>query len=241
MVPASPGWEIVNRPRKTISPKTKEGALWYAIQAYAGLGDLAMSLGHFEKAAKNYEIFLSRLSDEIKRGDPLGLGGHEADYREKYEQAKLRWGIHKESMDGVVSHRALTRGFRAIKVKKKSNGQYDPQRLALSILFEFNSSELTPQGRAQLSEVAQTLQGQEFYYDYFRIEGHSDTIGDAAYNLELSRKRALSVRNFLNSEGIAPERLTIEAYGEQRPIVRSGSKDAQAVNRRVAFVGVGGM
>jgi flagellar motor protein MotB len=56
------------------------------------------------------------------------------------------------------------------------------------------------------------------------------------YNRELSRKRTLSVRNFLNAQGVAPERLTVSAYGESRPIVGGGSAEKQAVNRRVEFV-----
>lgn len=204
---------------------------------YAGLGDLALSQSRFREAASFYEQFLDLLKQERQKGDPLGLAAYEPEYRRKYEQAQLRWQIHQESMTGIVSQKTLSRGFRGIKsVKKTTSAPPPPQRMALSILFDFDSATLKSQGMSQLLEVSKTLKMPEFASEKFVIEGHSDTIGDADYNLSLSRRRAESVRAYLTSQGIAADRLSVHANGESRPVVRTGDSDAQAVNRRVEFV-----
>lgn len=204
---------------------------------YAGLGDLAMSQSRFREAATFYEQFLDLLPRERQKGDPMGLAAYEPEYRRKFEQAQLRWQIHQESMRGIVTQKTLSRGFRGIKkVKKTATAPLPPQRIALAILFDFDSAALKPQGMSQLLEVSRTLQMPEFVSERFMIEGHSDTIGDADYNLSLSRRRAESVRAYLTSQGIAADRLSVHANGESRPIVRTGDSDMQAVNRRVEFV-----
>ena len=68
------------------------------------------------------------------------------------------------------------------------------------------------------------------------IEGHTDSIGTAEYNLALSQKRADAVKNHLISEGIGAERLQAVGKGEADPIVSNELKEGRAKNRRVEFV-----
>ena len=58
----------------------------------------------------------------------------------------------------------------------------------------------------------------------------------AAYNKALSDRRAASVKKYLVSKGIAPDRLTSKGYGMERPIVPNDSEQNRALNRRVQFV-----
>lgn len=205
----------------------------------AGLGDIAMAQGRFQVAIQWYERFLTYLSAELQKGDPQGLAAYEEEYRQKYEQAKLRWQIHEGSMTEVVPKTTLTRGLRSIRVKQKVSNPTGPERLSLFINFDFDSAALKPQGRAQLVEVARTMLSAELQADPFLIEGHSDTIGSDDYNFELSRQRAEKVRFFLISQGVGFKRLTTKSYGESRPIVPAGGKQEQAINRRVEFVRIG--
>ncbi len=202
----------------------------------AGLGDIAMMQGRFREAAEWYEQFLAVISQGLQNGDPQGLGPYEEEYREKYEQARLKWGIHKDSMTGVVSKNTLTRAMRSIVVKKRPVKPLGPERLALSILFDFGSVTLKLRGRAQLAEIAASMLSDELRDNRFAIEGHTDTYGTYEYNLDLSRKRAEEVRAFLISKGVDVDRLAVRSLGKTRPIISSGSKDEQAVNRRVEFI-----
>jgi len=202
----------------------------------AGLGDITMTQGLFEEASKYYRQFLDILSDGLRNGDPQGLGPYEEEYRGKYKQARLRLGIQEDSASKVVTRGVLTRGFRSIKVKKKLLKPTGPERLALCILFDFDSANLKPKGREQLIEMAETMLSDELRSSRFTIEGHTDLFGTPHYNLELSRKRAEKVCTFLVSYGVGPERLETRACGESRPIVCYGGREKQATNRRVEFI-----
>ncbi len=67
------------------------------------------------------------------------------------------------------------------------------------------------------------------------IQGHTDSVGSASYNLRLSQMRAESVRNYLISHGIAPDRLIAKGYGESMPIADNGTREGRAQNRRIEF------
>ncbi|MBM3333878.1 peptidoglycan-associated lipoprotein Pal [Candidatus Sumerlaeota bacterium] len=67
------------------------------------------------------------------------------------------------------------------------------------------------------------------------LEGHCDDRGTREYNLNLGARRANSVREYLVSKGISPDRLHTISYGEDRPIDPGNSEAAWAKNRRVEF------
>jgi outer membrane protein OmpA-like peptidoglycan-associated protein len=70
-----------------------------------------------------------------------------------------------------------------------------------------------------------------------RVEGHTDDRGAARHNLDLSRRRAESVRaHLVERHGIDASRLSAEGYGESRPLARGKSAKARAKNRRVELV-----
>ena len=67
------------------------------------------------------------------------------------------------------------------------------------------------------------------------IEGHTDNVGDAGYNITLSKKRATEVGNYITAQGIAKLRITVKWYGETQPKVENSSDANKALNRRVEF------
>lgn len=67
------------------------------------------------------------------------------------------------------------------------------------------------------------------------ISGHTDNIGDAKYNLELSKNRAKSVYQYLVDQGIASDRLSYNGYGDTQPIADNSNKEGRAANRRTTF------
>jgi outer membrane protein OmpA-like peptidoglycan-associated protein len=68
------------------------------------------------------------------------------------------------------------------------------------------------------------------------IEGHTDNIGSRNLNLVLSEKRALSVKNYLVSQGIDPLRIKIKGYGEEKPIASNSTEFGRKLNRRTEIV-----
>jgi len=99
------------------------------------------------------------------------------------------------------------------------------------INFETNSSILTSSSTTTLDGAASTLLK---YTDISaEVAGHSDSTGDAAYNLNLSDKRAAAVRTYLVNKGVAASRLTSKGYGETQPIADNSTRSGRAFNRRV--------
>lgn len=68
-----------------------------------------------------------------------------------------------------------------------------------------------------------------------RVTGHTDNVGDDGYNLRLSQRRAKAVVDFLSEQGIDPNRLSFEGYGESRPVADNSTAEGRSLNRRVEF------
>jgi outer membrane protein OmpA-like peptidoglycan-associated protein len=103
-----------------------------------------------------------------------------------------------------------------------------------SVFFDLDKASIRPESTALLREVAQLILDHPELLK-IRIEGHTDSQGEADYNLELSKARAAAVLQFLVARGVAPERLESEGFGETRPLVKGDSEAAWARNRRVDF------
>jgi len=69
-----------------------------------------------------------------------------------------------------------------------------------------------------------------------QIAGHTDAVGDAQSNLELSENRAKSVKNYLISKGIQEHRIQVIGYGKKKPIADNSTEEEKAKNRRVEFI-----
>ena len=67
------------------------------------------------------------------------------------------------------------------------------------------------------------------------ISGHTDNQGKHAYNMDLSKRRAESVRNYLVGKGIDSSRITVQGYGPDQPIDTNKNKAGRAKNRRIEF------
>lgn len=70
------------------------------------------------------------------------------------------------------------------------------------------------------------------------LEGHCDERGSNEYNLALGERRAVSVRKHMVELGIAPERITIRSWGEEKPLDHRSTQKAYALNRRVEFYAI---
>lgn len=98
------------------------------------------------------------------------------------------------------------------------------------VFFGYDRYDLAPEAQATLDHQAQWLA--QYPSVNVTIEGHSDERGTREYNLALGERRANSVKSYLISRGVAPNRLNTISYGKERPAVVGDNPGSWAQNRR---------
>jgi len=104
-----------------------------------------------------------------------------------------------------------------------------------SVLFASGKWDLLPIAKVKLDKVAEVLQDQDDSKKIV-VEGHTDSMGSDAKNLDLSQRRAEAVRSYLVSQGVKPERIKAVGKGETVPVADNKSPEGRANNRRVEIV-----
>jgi outer membrane protein OmpA-like peptidoglycan-associated protein len=107
--------------------------------------------------------------------------------------------------------------------------------LSGGVLFASGKSDLLGEAQVKLNSVAEALTQQD-PESKMVVEGHTDSQGKAAYNQDLSQRRAQTVRDYLVGRGIASDRITAQGFGPTRSIADNSSAEGRANNRRVEIV-----
>lgn len=104
-----------------------------------------------------------------------------------------------------------------------------------NVNFATSSAELTEDSKIQLDDLTKILIG--YPNIAIRIEGHADNKGDAAQNKKLSESRAVAVKKYLTSHGIAESRITTAGFGSDKPVADNNTEKGRYKNRRIeAFI-----
>lgn len=104
----------------------------------------------------------------------------------------------------------------------------------VDVMFDFDSSRLKAGASQKIKEAAEIIN--EMEGDFFIVEGHTDSTGDATYNQGLSERRAQSVMDALVKEGVSKDRLEAKGYGLTQPKCTNDTKEGRACNRRVEII-----
>jgi outer membrane protein OmpA-like peptidoglycan-associated protein len=113
--------------------------------------------------------------------------------------------------------------------------------VSITVTFPSGSATLTPQAEATLAPLGRALASAELSPFRFRIEGHTDSVGDATYNMRLSERRAASVRGYLMMKhGVTAARLEAVGLGETRLLVPTPDNVDEPRNRRVQIINLDG-
>lgn len=106
-----------------------------------------------------------------------------------------------------------------------------------TIYFDFDRHNIKPQAAFELDKLVELMKKNENMV--IKVEGHTDNRGSAAYNLNLSDRRAKSTVQYVISKGISKDRISGEGFGESRPAVDCGgncTNDEHQQNRRSEFI-----
>jgi outer membrane protein OmpA-like peptidoglycan-associated protein len=102
------------------------------------------------------------------------------------------------------------------------------------LLFGTDQAELQAGATATLDSMIATISKEP--NRRIVVEGHTDSVGDAGHNQELSRRRAEAVRQYLIAHGVAPDRITAVGKGEAEPIAGNDTAEGRKHNRRVDVI-----
>jgi len=109
--------------------------------------------------------------------------------------------------------------------------------LAADVLFDFDKSVIKPDGKNKLDDLSQKIRA--INLEVVIAIGHADWIGSDAYNQKLSVRRAESVKAYLVSKGVEPNRIYTEGKGEKQPVASNKTTEGRAKNRRVEIEVIG--
>jgi outer membrane protein OmpA-like peptidoglycan-associated protein len=173
-----------------------------------------------------------RAEAEDPDGDPLTIqwsttGGTIADTR----AGTTEW--HAESAPGLVTFTVTADDGRGAVARDALTVDVFGEPAFDDILFDFDSASLRPEALPRLEPVIAALGARPIR---LIIEGHTCSIGPAAYNKALGERRAMAVRDHLVTHGIAAERLSVVTFGEDRPAQDNASPAGRRLNRRAAVV-----
>jgi len=141
------------------------------------------------------------------------LAGGAVGYYMDQQEAKLRQEL---ANTGVSVHR---------------DGDNITLNMPGNVTFGTDSSALSPQFFDVLTSVSKVVT--EFDQTVVEVAGHTDSTGSADYNQQLSVRRALSVAEYLENQGVIRQRLLTVGMGEDLPVSDNGTEDGRRQNRRV--------
>ena len=187
-------------------------------------GDLRSS----ERQKQERETALTRTREQLDAERRLGERDREALAKttEQLDAAEAARRAAEEKADEATRELA-----KIAAVKEDERGKVIT--LSGGVLFVSGQWVLLPGASAQLDLVAKAFIDRK---ETIVVEGHTDSQGGDAYNLDLSQKRAMTVRDYLVSRGVSSDRVRAVGYGRVRPIADNRSAEGRAKNRRVEIV-----
>lgn len=139
------------------------------------------------------------------------------------------YGYHPAE-DIMITNFRVAEGGKDIKSALDTDGKI----VTHGILFDTGSDRIKPESLPTLKMILKLLQDDPSLK--FSIEGHTDNQGGTAINQPLSEKRAQAVKAWLESKGLAADRLTAKGWGQDKPMDKNDTSEGRANNRRVEFV-----
>ncbi|KQI68324.1 hypothetical protein AN189_10970 [Loktanella sp. 3ANDIMAR09] len=115
-----------------------------------------------------------------------------------------------------------------------NNGNNLTVTLPQDILFATNSTAVSGAAQGDLTALARNLQS--YPNSTVNVIGHTDNVGEAAFNFDLSQRRAQAVSSVLINAGVAPSRIRSIGRGEDQPVATNNSPEGRQQNRRVEIV-----
>ncbi|MEQ9286362.1 MAG: OmpA family protein [Cyclobacteriaceae bacterium] len=132
-----------------------------------------------------------------------------------------------------IKNRKTTPNFDSLIITNIERIDVGDRIILNKVQFQFNESKLLESAIVQLLDLKEIMEQNPSFK--ILISGHTDNLGTNEYNLNLSKKRAKAVKDWLVNSGIDINRLSYKGYGSKLPLVENSSDENRATNRRVEF------
>lgn len=206
--------------------------------------DLSENLATERAILDQRERELRRADDEIrKRETQLNSAGtnvsqfqYELEARDK-RISELMGLLEQQGQNMATLRSQMNTDFRNFSSEELNvSNQNGKIRLALSaeLLFRKASDKINSNGRSAIRQIAQSINSSPDLI--VLVEGHTDTDGTAAYNWNLSTRRATAVVKELIAGGVNPARITASGKGAYHPIATNSTEQGKSQNRRVEII-----
>ena len=178
------------------------------------------------------------VSDVNKKVDAVSSEVEKTQQRVQQNEVRLD-AVDKSAQSGISEAKGSAQAAmsKAQDAEKAAKGKliYTVTLSNDKVRFPVNKAEVSDEAKAMIDEaVAPLVQANRGVY--FEIEGHTDSTGEAAYNMKLGEERAMAVRDYIAKKyGVALSRLSVISYGEEKPVTDNKTRDDRAQNRRVVI------
>lgn len=140
--------------------------------------------------------------------------------------AGLGWGAYRDKQEAELRNKLKNTGIEIVKTQQSLN-----LILPAGATFSVNSSSVASGFYNPLNSIASVFS--KYPETKIEIYGYTDSTGKADYNLQLSQKRANSVKDYLIAQGIGVNRLYAVGEGSSNPVASNSTAEGRAQNRRV--------
>jgi outer membrane protein OmpA-like peptidoglycan-associated protein len=132
----------------------------------------------------------------------------------------------------VQNAKIITSQMKEIKVLASEEDKLVVAKAVSNLEFDFDKATIRSESYPGLQVLADWLKARDFT---LKVSGHADYIGDDDYNLILSNKRALAVKDYLVQKGANSSLIDPIGFGESKPVASNETDDGRQKNRRVEF------
>lgn len=170
------------------------------------------------RVGKTYSDADGFFSFKLRPGARYGFLASKEDYIAKNENVDL---------NNIIESTTITRDLYLTPIEKGA------AIVINNIFFDFDKATLTTSSYAELNRILDMMRDNRIRK--IEISGHTDSVGDPDYNLNLSQRRARAVYNFFKNHDIIESRLVSQGFGEEQPVVPNNTPENRRKNRRVEF------
>jgi OOP family OmpA-OmpF porin len=208
---------------------TKEGEL--TTISYSFPEDVSLKVPSQLQIIRNFENAITKLG-----GKKLYVGNQYLSYSLKKNSKE--YIISVEMSNGNIAHYLSVLEIGQMVQEITANEMLDALNkdgyIALNILFETGKSAIQGESLPIVDQIFELLSSNATLK--ISIEGHTDNVGDAASNKNLSNDRAKAVMEALIAKGVDKTRMSFVGWGQEKPVADNRSEDGRAKNRRVEIV-----